>query len=107
MVGVPRTVIAASSTSPFTVPVGLARTRLLPPVLAAAAEPRYNPTGPSGAFWLRVLNRLSRTYRERGLADQAAAIDARLRRLLVLADADHPLVLQLARRSRAGALSTR
>ena len=40
MVGVPRTVIAASSTSPLTVPVGLASSRLLPPVLAAEAEPR-------------------------------------------------------------------
>lgn len=68
---------------------------------AAAAEPRYTRTGPSGAFWLRTLNRLSRTYRALGRAAQADAIDTRLRRMLALADADHPLVIQLTRRSQA------
>ena len=65
---------------------------------AASTTPLYTRTGPSGAFWLHTLNRLSRTYRERGRRAEADAIDARLRHLLTLADADHPLVLQLARR---------
>jgi tetratricopeptide (TPR) repeat protein len=62
---------------------------------AAQAEPRYTHAGPSGAFWLRVLNRLSEAYRDRGRLADADAVDARLRKLLVLADPDHPLVIQL------------
>jgi tetratricopeptide (TPR) repeat protein len=68
---------------------------------AAAAEPRYTRTGPSAAFWLRALDRLSRTYRDLGRTADADAVDARLRRLLISADSDHPLVIQLAHRSHA------
>jgi hypothetical protein len=61
----------------------------------------YNTTGPSGAFWLRVLNKLSMAYREAGRFDKADAVDARLRGLLAFADADHPIVVDLQeRRSR-------
>jgi tetratricopeptide (TPR) repeat protein len=65
---------------------------------AAATTPLYTRTGPSGAFWLHTLNRLSREYRDRGRVADAHAIDARLRGFLSLADRDHPLVLQLAQR---------
>jgi hypothetical protein len=67
---------------------------------AAQAEPRYTYTGPSGAFWLRVLGRLSRTYRDHGRSADADAVEARLRNLLILADPDHPLVVQLQRRGK-------
>jgi len=67
---------------------------------AAADEPRYGGTGPSGAFWLRVLGRLSQTYRDRGRSADADAVAARLRRLLTFADADHPLLIQLQRRAK-------
>lgn len=67
-------------------------------VLEAASldEPRYTLTGPSGAFWLRALSRLSRTYREMGRLNDAEAVDDRLRQLLSQADADHPLLKALA-----------
>jgi tetratricopeptide (TPR) repeat protein len=61
----------------------------------AAAEPRYATTGISGAFWLRVLGRLALAYRDRGDVLRAQAVEDRLRRLLVVADPDHPLVAQL------------
>ena len=63
---------------------------------AAADEPRYTTTGMSGAYWLRVLGRLAREYRALGRLQEAEATEGRLRELLALADADHPLVLQLA-----------
>ncbi len=58
---------------------------------AAADFPRYTRTGPSGAFWLRVLRRLARAYRERGRETDATAVEDRLKRFLVMADPDHPL----------------
>jgi tetratricopeptide (TPR) repeat protein len=60
--------------------------------LAAADFPRYTRTGPSGAFWLRVLRRLARAYRERGRESDARAVEDRLKRFLVMADPDHPLL---------------
>ncbi|HEX6465375.1 MAG TPA: tetratricopeptide repeat protein, partial [Vicinamibacterales bacterium] len=66
---------------------------------AAAAEPKYTRTGPSAAFWLRVLDRLSRMYRDLGRTAEADAVDARLRRLLEFADPDHPIVTRLAKMS--------
>jgi len=59
---------------------------------AGADFPRYTRTGPSAAFWLRVLDRLARAYREHGRDRDAKAVEDRLRRLLVMADANHPLV---------------
>lgn len=64
---------------------------------ATADEPRYALTGTSGAFWLRVLGRLSRTYREAGRLKDADAVDDRLRRLLAHADSDHPLLREMGR----------
>ena len=43
-------------------------------------------------------------YREAGRVDEAAAVDAELRPLLALADADHPIVLEM---QRSGAASAR
>jgi len=63
---------------------------------AAADEPVYATTGMSGAYWLRVLGRLIREYRTLGRDQDAEAKERQLRGLLTLADADHPLVLQLA-----------
>lgn len=62
---------------------------------AAADEPTYTRTGISGAFWLRVLGRLAREYRDRGREADAQTIEQRLRRLLELADDTHPLVRSL------------
>ena len=67
---------------------------------AVAAEPRYAMTGVSGAFWLRVLGRLALAYRDHGDIPKAEAVEDRLRRLLVAADRDHPLVAQLEATSR-------
>jgi tetratricopeptide (TPR) repeat protein len=64
---------------------------------AAAEEPRYTRTGPSGAFWLRVLAKLSEAYRECGRAADAERVDSRLRGLLAAADPDHPLRARLNR----------
>ena len=63
---------------------------------AAADEPVYTATGMSGAYWLRVLGRLIREYRALGRDEDAEAKERQLRGLLALADAYHPLVLQLA-----------
>jgi tetratricopeptide (TPR) repeat protein len=64
---------------------------------AAADEPRYSLTGTSGAYWLRVLGRLAREYRASGRHQDAERIEQNLRELLAIADADHPLVIQLAK----------
>jgi len=63
---------------------------------AAADVPQYARTGPSGAFWLRVLGRLSQTYRRMGRISDADVVDRRLQALLALGDASHPLVRQVA-----------
>ena len=48
--------------------------------------------------WLRTSAQLARLYRKSGQEDKARAIEAHLLKLLAVADADHPLVAELARR---------
>ena len=65
---------------------------------AAADVPRYARTGVSGAYWLRVLARLAQDYRNVGRVSDAETLEARLRKLLALGDADHPLLGQISQR---------
>ena len=53
--------------------------------------------GESAAFWLADRWELATLYRRIGRVKDAQAIEASLSKLLVLADPDHPLVLQLRR----------
>jgi tetratricopeptide (TPR) repeat protein len=55
-------------------------------------------TGNSVNLWVRASAHLARLYRKSGQEDEARAIEARLLKLLAAADADHPLVAELARR---------
>ena len=50
-----------------------------------------------GAFWLRSQFQLARLYREVGRAEDARRIEGELLNLLALADADHPMLVELKR----------
>ena len=50
--------------------------------------------------WLRTSAQLARLYRKTGQEDKARGIETHLLKLLAAADADHPLVAELARRRR-------
>ncbi len=60
----------------------------------AEARP-YPTTGPTVFLWIRNRARLARLYRDTGRFHDARAIEARLRRLLALADTDHPVLRAL------------
>jgi tetratricopeptide (TPR) repeat protein len=49
----------------------------------------------SGAYWLRSRLALARLYRKTGRLEDARAVEADLSNLLALADADHPMRLEL------------
>lgn len=49
----------------------------------------------SGALWLRLYGRLAATYRDAGRLAEAQAIEGEARRLLAVADGDHPLKMRL------------
>ncbi len=51
----------------------------------------------TGALWVRVQGQLAQLYREMGRDEDASKIEAELRSLLALADADHPILRQLDR----------
>ncbi|MET0619907.1 MAG: hypothetical protein ABW056_06490, partial [Thermoanaerobaculia bacterium] len=53
--------------------------------------------GSTGAYWLRNRLELAKLYRGVGRMDEARAVEADLRKLLSLADADHPILLELER----------
>ena len=47
--------------------------------------------------WLRIKSQLAQLYREEGRVEDARKIEDELRRLLALADSDHPILRQLDR----------
>ena len=49
----------------------------------------------TGPLWLKLQAQLSQLYRDMGQHEDARKIEDKLRRLLALADADHPILLQL------------
>ncbi len=51
----------------------------------------------SGAYWLRTRLELAKLYRSVGRVDEARVVEADLRKLLALADPDHPILLELER----------
>ena len=51
----------------------------------------------TGPLWLRLQAQLAQLYREMGRDEDALKIEDELRRRLALADANHPILLQLAR----------
>jgi tetratricopeptide (TPR) repeat protein len=63
----------------------------------AGVSPRFMG-GFNAAFWMTNLMRLADEYRVAGRVRDAERIEEQLRRLLVFADADHPLVTRLDRR---------
>ena len=64
---------------------------------AAAAKARYGNNQFWGAFGrFRVRTRLAREYRTLGRIDEAVAIEDDVLHMLKYADADHPIVLQIA-----------
>ncbi len=58
-------------------------------IVPAGMTPYY------GAFWLRDQARLSSYYHRLGRETEARKIDNQLRKLLVVADPDHPILRQL------------
>jgi tetratricopeptide (TPR) repeat protein len=67
-------------------------------VLERASERRSSAAFENaGAFWLRTQFQLARLYREVGRAEDARKIERELLNLLALADADHPMLLELRR----------
>jgi len=63
----------------------------------ATVSPRFMGVF-NAAFWMTNLMRLADEYRVAGRVGDAERIEEQLRRLLVFADADHPLVTRLERR---------
>jgi hypothetical protein len=55
----------------------------------------YRDTGMLGALWLRIEWQRARLYRKLGRQEEARKVEAELRKLLTLADADHPILVQL------------
>jgi len=53
--------------------------------------------GESPIMWLRLRSALAKLYRETGRNEEAREIEEELRRLLALADPDHPILRQLDR----------
>ncbi len=51
----------------------------------------------AGSSWLRIRSQLAQLYREMGRDEDARKIEDELRRLLALADSDHPILRQLDR----------
>ena len=67
-------------------------------VLERASEKRSSATFFGfGYLWLRNQIQLARLYRETGRENDARKIEEELRKLLALADADHPILLELKR----------
>ncbi|MCH8321422.1 MAG: hypothetical protein IH790_10780, partial [Acidobacteria bacterium] len=51
----------------------------------------------TGPLWLKLQAQLAQLYREMGQDEDARKIEDELRRLLALADSDHPILRQLDR----------
>jgi len=68
-------------------------------VLERASERKYQAVidGATGAHWMRNRLDLAKLYRSVGRVEEARATEADLRRLLALADSDHPIRRELDR----------
>lgn len=73
---------------------------------ASAAKPRIFPQC-SPAFWLRTELQLADLYRTMGRVPEAEKVESDLRKMLVFADADHPIVLALQKRSSSRAIPSK
>lgn len=56
----------------------------------------------TGALWIHTRARLAELYRHTGQAIEAQRIEQHLRKLLIVADDDHPLMTRLAELSATG-----
>lgn len=70
-------------------------------ILERAGERRFQAVinNNSGAYWLKSRFELAALYPSVGREEDARAIESELRKLLVLADADHPILVALKARS--------
>lgn len=59
--------------------------------------------GMSGAWWLRNELQLAHLYRKMGRVREAEQVEGELRKMLIYADADHPILLALKKAERSGA----
>lgn len=59
------------------------------------------------AFWLRTQLRLADLYRTMGRVSEAEKLEGDLRKMLVFADADHPIVLALQKRSSSRVIASK
>jgi hypothetical protein len=57
----------------------------------------------SGAWWLRTELQRADLYRKMGRVPEAEKVEDELRKMLIYADADHPIVLALKKRERLSA----
>lgn len=73
------------------------RTRAIRFLERASAMRRLAAFEEAGQYWLRMRWQLSQLYRESGRVNEAQTVEAELRRLLALADSDHPIRLALER----------
>jgi DNA-binding winged helix-turn-helix (wHTH) protein/tetratricopeptide (TPR) repeat protein len=55
----------------------------------------------SGAYWLRIELQLADLYREMGRGPEAEKVENELRKMLIYADADHPILRELQKRKAA------
>ena len=62
--------------------------------------------GMSGEWWLRDELQLADLYRKIGRVPEAEQVENELRKMLIYADADHPIVLALKKPKRSGAVAT-
>jgi serine/threonine-protein kinase len=71
-------------------------------VLERKSDRRDSVTrGTTAAFWLRNRLQLAKLYRRVDRVEDAEAVEAELSTLLALADADHPILVELRRRGSA------
>ena len=68
-------------------------------VLERASERKFQAVidGATGAYWMRNRLDLAKLYRRVGRVEEARAIETDLLKVLALADADHPMLLELKR----------
>jgi hypothetical protein len=72
-------------------------------VLERASERKFQAVANnnSGPYWLRCRFELSKLYRETGRVEDARAVESDLRKLLALADGDHPILVELTARGKS------
>jgi len=78
---------------------------------ASNRKPRTysNPIGGTATFawnWLRTELQLADVYREMGRVSEAEQVENELRKMLIYADADHPILSELKRREQLSAAVT-